>query len=71
MIQRSLAHASLALLLAVPAFAADAPPAFEIADVHTSPIRLHKEFRGGLTHGDRYFLRDATMIDLISSTASR
>jgi uncharacterized protein (TIGR03435 family) len=45
-------------------------PAFEIADVHPSPERLHPEMRGGLVPPDHYHLRDATMIDLISTAYS-
>ena len=43
-------------------------PAFEVADVHPSPKRLHAQIQGGSIHGDRYYLRNATMIDLISAT---
>jgi uncharacterized protein (TIGR03435 family) len=40
-------------------------PAFEIADIHSSPSRLHPAVRGGV-HGDSYLLRDATFVDLIA-----
>jgi len=45
-----------------------ASPTFEIADVHPSPSRPHPGVRGGMKGGERYFLRDATMIDLIANT---
>jgi uncharacterized protein (TIGR03435 family) len=48
--------------------ATPAAAAFEVADVHPSPHRLHASVRGGMTHGDRFYLRDATMVDLISFT---
>jgi uncharacterized protein (TIGR03435 family) len=41
-------------------------PAFLAADVHPSPKRLHAEVQGGTVHGDRYYIRAATMVDLIS-----
>ena len=62
--------ALLALLTsAVFAQSTAAPPAaFEIADVHPSPSRLHPFYRGGMTKGDRFLIRDATMVDLIADT---
>ena len=44
-----------------------APPAFEAADVHVSPHRLFPFMDGGILRGDRYVLRQATMVDLIAS----
>ena len=47
-----------------------AGPAFEVADVHPSPARLKPAVRGGLVPPDHYQLRDATMVDLISTAYS-
>jgi len=51
--------------------AADATPAptlaFDIADVHASPHDNNPFMRGGALHGDRYILRQATMVDLIAN----
>jgi len=44
----------------------DAPPAFEIADVYTSPHRSFPFSNGGNLHGDRFAFRQATMLDLIA-----
>jgi hypothetical protein len=41
-------------------------PTFEVADVHTSVHVQYHFVRGGTMTGDRYQLRDATMVDLIS-----
>jgi len=68
--------ALLTPLLAAPAqtpaaSAAPAPaattPAFDIADVHPSPHSNDPFMRGGQLHGDRYILRDATMVDLVAN----
>jgi len=69
----TLATAACIAGLFLPAFAQSPTPppaaaAFEVADVHPSPTRLHPEMRGGITHGDRFFLKDATVIDLIANT---
>jgi uncharacterized protein (TIGR03435 family) len=45
----------------------DNPPAFEAADVHVSPHRMFPFFEGGRLRGDRYVLRQATMVDLITT----
>jgi uncharacterized protein (TIGR03435 family) len=45
---------------------AAAANAFLAADVHPSPKRLHPDVQGGAVHGDRYYIRAATMVDLIS-----
>ena len=51
---------------AVPSAApAGPPPAFVIADVHESPHRSRPFFPGPFRSGDRYILRQATMLDLI------
>jgi uncharacterized protein (TIGR03435 family) len=39
--------------------------AFEIADVHVSPHRTFPFMSGGTLHGDRYVVRQATMVDLM------
>jgi uncharacterized protein (TIGR03435 family) len=60
-----------ALLLPLPLISQSAPtssadPAFVAADVHPSPKRLRAEVQGGVVHGDRYYIRAATMVDLVS-----
>jgi uncharacterized protein (TIGR03435 family) len=44
---------------------AQAPPAFDIADVHVSPHTLTPNMRGGILRAGRYEIRTATMVDLI------
>jgi uncharacterized protein (TIGR03435 family) len=44
-----------------------AAPAFEIADVHTSPPRKFPFAEGGNLRGDRYIYHQATMLDLIAA----
>ena len=44
-----------------------AQPAFEVADVHVSPTSTAPNKRGGFMRGERYEVRNATMIDLIRS----
>jgi uncharacterized protein (TIGR03435 family) len=69
MMMRAFAGALLLALLSGPvrAQSTDKPPAFEAADVHVSPHRTFPFFEGGLLHGDRYVLRQATMVDLIAT----
>jgi uncharacterized protein (TIGR03435 family) len=43
------------------------PPAFQIADVHSSPRSNTPFMRGGDLHGDSYIVRQATMVDLIAN----
>jgi uncharacterized protein (TIGR03435 family) len=43
-----------------------ATPAFLAADVHPSPARLRGFMHGGMSHGNLYFMRDATVVDLIA-----
>jgi uncharacterized protein (TIGR03435 family) len=43
----------------------EAPPKFEIADVHTSAKIPHSYFRTMPVHNRRYELKNATMVDLI------
>ncbi len=70
MTMRAVASAAILTLLSPPLFAqsAAAPPtpdAFEIADVHASPYRIHPAIRFSV-HGDRLLIRDATLADLIA-----
>ena len=69
MTMRRLAGILLLLLLGGTVFAqsTDAPPAFDATDVHVSPARRFPFREGGLLRGDRYVLRQATMLDLIST----
>ncbi len=46
---------------------ANAPPAFEAADVHTSPQRTFPDFDANFFGSDRYIVRQATMVDLIAT----
>ncbi len=63
---RALLSATLATLLATPAWAQPAvAQAFEIADVHVSPPGAFPQLSGGAIGDGRYELRGATMIDLI------
>jgi uncharacterized protein (TIGR03435 family) len=50
-----------------PAIAASTPPVFDIADIHTSAHSAIPFARGGNLRGDRYDLRDATMVDLVAA----
>jgi uncharacterized protein (TIGR03435 family) len=50
-----------------PASKPAAAPAFVAADVHVSPHRNNLYLRGGTLIGDRFMLRDATMVDLIAN----
>ena len=67
-LKRVLTGAALVVLFSSPLLSQPATPAFEAADVHPSPKRLHPEVQGGGVHGDRYYIREATMIDLIAGT---
>ncbi len=70
------AMASPAILLCVSGYAqrstpptvaaGPALPVFEVADVHGSARTQYPSVRGGGLHGDRYLLRQATMVDLIA-----
>jgi uncharacterized protein (TIGR03435 family) len=65
---KTLASVSCLVILTLPMGAQSAPtsdPAFEVADVHPSPSRLHPGLDGRFTP-DRVVLRDATVNDLIS-----
>ncbi|HEY1753783.1 MAG TPA: TIGR03435 family protein [Bryobacteraceae bacterium] len=49
---------------------AEAPPTFEIADVHVSPHTLTPNMRGGYVRAGRYEILTATMLDLIRTAYS-
>src|SRR3954471_2298488 len=51
------------VLVAAPAFA-QSPPRFDIASIQSS-ARPNSGMRGGILRGNRYELRNATMVDLI------
>jgi len=69
MTMRALAGIILSSLLCNAAFAqsTDTTPTFEVADVHVSPHRQFPFMDGGYLRGDRYVLRQATMVDLVST----
>src|SRR5260370_39578040 len=64
---RVFAGISLAAFLCVSVFgqSADKPPAFDIADVHSSAHSTNPNMTGGVLRAGRYELRKATMVDLI------
>ena len=71
------ATASILLGLAISALGQSPTPApaaaataaeFEVADIHPSPSRIHASVHGGMSREDRYFLRDATLTDLIAAS---
>jgi uncharacterized protein (TIGR03435 family) len=69
MMMRVLAGIALLAVLSCPVLAesSDAKPTFEIADVHVSPHRSFPFTDGGALRGDRYIIRQATMLDLIAA----
>jgi uncharacterized protein (TIGR03435 family) len=52
---------------AAPTAAAPATAQFEVADVHASPNVKYPFMDGGVLIGDRYFLREASMVQIISA----
>ena len=50
--------------------AAPALPHFDLTDVHTSPFVNQPFMSGGQLHGDRYAIRQATMVNLIANAWS-
>jgi uncharacterized protein (TIGR03435 family) len=50
-----------------PAVPADPHAQFSIANVSTSPHTLYPYMNGGQLKGDRYMIRDATLIDLVNT----
>jgi len=69
MILRPFAYASLLTLLAPPARSQppSPPPAFEIADVHSSVRSQFPLVIPGALHGDRYIIRQRTLAQLIAT----
>jgi uncharacterized protein (TIGR03435 family) len=59
-------HMLLVALMSGVAFAQTGSPAFESAAVHVSARSNNPTMRGGALRGERYELRTATMVDLIS-----
>src|ERR1700728_222345 len=55
------------LCISLHAQTADAPKAFLAADVHASPFTANPFMHGNSIQGDRYFLTQATMVDLIAT----
>src|SRR5215475_2137047 len=68
---RAIACLSLAAMMTPSAFgqSTEPKPAFEVADVHVSPRTANPAFRTSL-HGERYEVRNATMLDLIRTAYS-
>lgn len=66
---RVVAGIALLALLSCPVVAesTDTKPTFEIADVHVSPHRNFPFGDRGSLRGDRYIVRQATMLDLIAA----
>lgn len=59
---------TLFLVLASLGFSQTAPrPAFEAADIHASAKVAYPGMRGPLVRGERYQVKDATLLDLIST----
>ena len=64
---RTIRYLSLAGLLSGALFGQPAgTPAFELADVHVSAKKSVPQMQGGALRGDRYEVRMATMVDLVS-----
>ncbi len=62
---------SLAILLSGGAFAqAVTSPAFDTADVHVSPKTLTPRMNGGVLRGNRFDIRQASMVDLVRTAYS-
>jgi uncharacterized protein (TIGR03435 family) len=66
---RAVAGLILIALLPCPAFAdgSNPAPSFEAADAHTSPAHSFPDFNMGFFGGNRYVIRQATMVDLIAT----
>src|ERR1700735_4472253 len=58
---------ALAFLTSATAESNGTAPAFQIADVRPSPRSDYPYMHGGNLHGDRYELRQASMLDLIAT----
>lgn len=65
---RALVNLGILALVSGAAFSQtpEAPPAFDIADVHVSPHVTNPYMRGGVLRGTRYDVRTASMVDLIA-----
>ena len=50
--------------------APEAPPKFDIADIHASTKTVNPYMSGGVLRGGRYEIRRATMVDLIRTAYS-
>jgi uncharacterized protein (TIGR03435 family) len=66
-VKRAFLSLGSVVLLSGAAFgqATDAPPAFDLADVHVSAKVANPNMRGGYIRGGRIEIRTATMVDLI------
>ena len=60
----------LSMLCSLSAAAQEPRPAFTIADVHDSPHRAFPFSNGGDLKGDRYLLRQSTIVDMIAKAYS-
>jgi uncharacterized protein (TIGR03435 family) len=65
---RALVNLTIVALVSGAAFSQtpEAPPAFDLADVHVSPHVTNPYMRGGVLRGTRYDVRTASMVDLIA-----
>jgi len=62
----ALAQAAASPAPSDPPAAAASAPTFELADVHVSAKTTNTNYTGGVLHGDRYLLHNATMLDILS-----
>lgn len=67
--RRALSYSSVFALVSVAAFgqSTEPRPRFEAADVRVAPQTMTRFMRGGALHSTRYEVRNASMVDLISS----
>jgi uncharacterized protein (TIGR03435 family) len=63
-------RSALAPLLLTLALTPALAQTFPVADVHPSPARLRPFASGGEIHGDRYLLRQATIVDILERAYS-
>jgi uncharacterized protein (TIGR03435 family) len=63
------AHASVVAIFSAAVFgqAPSTPPAFDLADVHTSPHAMNLFMQGGVIRGGKFTIKNATMVDLITT----
>lgn len=65
---RMLVSTAFLALLFLPAFAQKPSPGFEAADIHSSQFSFYQTyFHPGVITGDRYTLRQATMLNLVQA----